>query len=61
MGFGDTELVREKGNVRILKVEHRNGEISYCVVGDGSTKYYDEYDDALEEFNLRWLKAEYGD
>lgn len=59
MEFGDTEIMREEGNIRLLKVGCRNGKVSYCVVGNGSTKHYDDYDDALEEFNLRWMKAKY--
>ena len=61
MNFGDCEIVREKGNARLLKTGCRNGKEAYCVIGDGSTKFYDDYEDALEEFNLRWMKAQYGD
>ena len=61
MEFGDTEIMREEGNVRLLKIGCRNGKESYCVIGDGSTRHYDDYDDALEEFNLRWMRAKYGD
>ena len=59
MEFGETEVVREEGNVRLLKIGCRYEKISYCVIGDGSTKHYDDYDDALEEFNLRWMKAKF--
>lgn len=61
MNFGETEIVREEGNIRLLKIGCRNDIISYCVIGNGSTKYFDDYDDALEEFNLRWMKEKYGD
>ena len=61
MEFGDTEIMREEGNVHLLKIGCRNGKESYCVIGDGSTRHYDDYDDALEEFNLRWMRAKYGD
>ena len=61
MEFGDTEIMREEGNVRLLKIGCRNGKESYCVIGDGSTRHYEDYDDALEEFNLRWMRAKYGD
>lgn len=61
MNFGDCEIVREKGNVRLLKTGCRNGKEAYCVIGDGATKFYDDYEDALEEFNLRWTKAQYGE
>lgn len=60
MDFGETEIVREEGNVRLLKIGCRNDKIAYCVIGDGSTKHYDDYDDALEEFNLRWMRAKFG-
>ena len=59
MEFGETEVVREEGNVRLIKIGCRHEKISYCVIGDGSTKHYDDYDDALEEFNLRWMKAKF--
>ena len=61
MEFGDVEVMREEGNIRLLKIGCRNNKVSYCVIGDGATKHYDEYDDALEEFNLRWMKAKFGD
>lgn len=61
MKFGETEIVREEGNVRLLKIGCRNEKISYCVIGDGATKHYDDYDDALEQFNLRWMRAKFGE
>lgn len=61
MNFGETEIVREEGNVRLLKIGCRNDKIAYCVIGDGSTKHYDDYEDALEEFNLRWMRAKFGE
>ena len=60
MNFGDVEIMREEGNIRLLKIGCRNNKVSYCVIGDGSTRHYDDYEDALEEFNLRWMKAKYG-
>ena len=59
MEFGGTETMREEGGIRLLKVGCRNGKVSYCVIGNGSTRHYDDYEDALEEFNLRWMKAKY--
>lgn len=59
MNFGNTEIMREEGNVRLLKVGCRNDRVGYYVIGNGSTRHYDDYDDALEEFNLRWIKAKY--
>ena len=61
MNFGETEIMREEGNMRLLKIGCRNDKISFCVLGNGSTEYFDDYDDALEEFNLRWMKEKYGD
>lgn len=61
MKFGETEIVREEGNIRLLKIGCRNDKISFCVLGNGATKHFDDYDDALEEFNLRWMKEKYGD
>ncbi len=61
MNFGEAEIVREEGNIRLLKIGCRNDKISFCVIGSDSTKHFDDYDDALEEFNLRWMKEKYGD
>lgn len=61
MQFGETELVREKGNVRLLKIGAKYDREVFCVIGNGSTLHYEDYDDALEEFNRRWLKEEYGE
>ena len=59
MKLGDTEIMREKEEIRLVKCGCRNDRISYCVIGHGDTKFYTEYDDALEEFNLRWMKLKY--
>lgn len=59
MEFGDAEIMRISGNVRILKIGCRNGKIAYCVIGNGATQHYDDYDDALEEFNLRLMREKY--
>ena len=61
MEFGDTEIMREEGNLRLLKIGCRNDKISYCVIGNGSTIHYGDYDDALDDFNLRWMKEKYGE
>lgn len=61
MEFGDAEIMRQEGDIRLLKIGCRNDKISYCVLGNGSTKHYDDYEDALEEFNLRWMKFKYGE
>ena len=61
MEFGDIEIMREEGDIRLLKIGCRNDKISYCVIGNGSTNHYDDYEDALEEFNLRWMNLKYGE
>lgn len=60
MDFGETEIVRKEGDVQLLKIGCRDDKISYCVIGDGLTRHFDDYDDALEEFNLRWMRAKFG-
>lgn len=30
--------------------------VSYDVTSNSPTKHYDNYDDALEKFNLHWMK-----
>ena len=61
MEFGDVEIMREKREIRLLKIGCRNGKEAYCVIGNGATRHYDDYEDALEEFNLRWMRTEYGE
>ena len=61
MAFGDSEIVREEGNIRLLKIECRHERFSYCVLGNGPTQHYDDYDDALDEFNLRWMREKFGE
>ena len=61
MNFGDSEVLKERSGVKLLQLGCRDDKISYCVLGSGRTRHYDDYDDALEEYNLRWMKNEYGD
>ena len=61
MKFGDIEIMREEGDLRLLKIGCRNDKIVYCVFGNDSTRHYDDYEDALEEFNLRWIKSKYAE
>ncbi len=60
MAFGDVEIVREGENIRLLKIECKYNNFSYCVLGNGPTRHFDDYDDALEEFNLRWMREKFG-
>jgi len=60
MNYGDAEIVRKEGNLRLLKIGCKDGKESFCVLGNGSTKHYDNYDDALDEFNQRWMEMKYG-
>lgn len=60
MDFGETELIYEKHDVRLLKIGCRYDRIVYCVVGNGPTSHYEDYDDVLEEYNRRWMEIEYG-
>lgn len=41
-----------------MKIGARGDREVYAVLGGGSTKHFEDYDDALEEFNLRWMKKE---
>lgn len=61
MKFGESELLREKENIRLLKIGARYDKEVYCVIGKGYTRHYEDYDDALEEFNLRWMREVYGE
>lgn len=60
MKIDATEIMRQEGNIKLLKIGCKYDKSAYCVIGKGSTRYYDDYEDALEEFNLRWMKSKYG-
>ncbi|MEG0156985.1 MAG: hypothetical protein RR661_04975 [Anaerovoracaceae bacterium] len=61
MKFGENEILREEGETRLLKIGAKYDREVFCVIGNGSTKHFDNYEDALEEFNLRWMKAKFGE
>ena len=61
MEFGESELINEKHGVRLIKIGCRKGKEVYCVNGNGPTQHFDDYDDALEEYNKRCLQIEYGE
>lgn len=61
MKFGDSEVIRQEGEIRLLKVGARHDREVFCVLGNGDTKHYEDYDDALGEFNLRWMKQKFGE
>lgn len=50
MEFGESEGIREKGKIRLLKFGARHDREVYCVIGKETTKHFDDYEDALEEF-----------
>ena len=54
MAFGDVEIVREGENIRLLKIECKYNNFSYCVLGNGPTRHFDDYDDALEDERKVW-------
>ena len=59
MKFGESEVLREEGNIRLLKIGARYDREVFCVLGNGSAKHYDDYEDALEAFDLRWMKMKF--
>jgi len=60
--FGETEIVRSEGSCRLLKVGLRGDREGYHAIGgDKSTEYYEDYEDALEDFNLRRMQEEHGE
>lgn len=61
MEFGQTEILREEGEIRLVKVGARYDRETFCVIGKGATQYYEDYEDALDEFNLRWMKEKFGE
>lgn len=62
MDFGETEIVRSEGDNRLLKVGCRGRrEVYHVIGGDKPTLTFEDYEDALEEFNLRWMQETYGE
>ena len=61
MKFGENEIVRSEGENRLLKIGTKNEREVYCVLGgEKPTLHFDNYEDALEEFNLRWMESKFG-
>ena len=59
---GEAEKICVKNDVRLIKVRTlKNEEVYHVISPDEKTKCYKDYDDALEEYNLRWMKIEYGE
>jgi hypothetical protein len=58
MEFGDTKLLKEIIS-RVLVAGCRCDRVLYCVIVKDTTMHYEEYDDALEKFNLLWMMIEY--
>ena len=61
MAFGDNEILRKEENARLLKIGARNDREVYCVIGGGRTRYFEDYEGALDEFNERWMAAKFGE
>lgn len=62
MKFGETETIRSEGEIKILKIGAKYDREVYCVLGgDKPTLHFDDYEDALDEFNLRWMKDKFGE
>ena len=62
MKFGETEIIRTEGENRLLKIGAKYEREVYCVLGGGRpTLHFDDYEDALEEFNMRWMQSKFGE
>ena len=62
MELGRTTLVRSEGSCRLLKIITRAGaEVHAVVGGNGPTTHFKGYEDARDEFNLRWMRERFGD
>jgi hypothetical protein len=60
--FGETEKIRSEGSCNLLKIGARGGREVYCVIGGNKpTKHFDDYEDATEAFNLRWMQEKFGE
>ena len=59
MNQPNTELVRSEGSCRLLKIS--TGEIYYVVGGNKPTEHFNDYEEATEAFNLRWMQEKYGE
>ncbi|MCL2841094.1 MAG: hypothetical protein FWE05_10025 [Defluviitaleaceae bacterium] len=61
MDFGESEVIRNEGNCRLLKIGARERDV-YCVIGGNKpTLHFDDYEDATEAFNLRWMQEKFGE
>jgi len=59
--FGESEVLRNEGSCRLLKVGARRERVVYWVLGGGKESLCfkdsdDAYEDATDEFNLRWMQ-----
>ena len=61
MNTCDTELIYSKHGINLLKGICKSEKIVYYVTGNCHTRVYEDYDDALEYYNLQWMKTEYGE
>ena len=65
MRYGESKLLRQEGSIRLILGGARYDRDVYYVLGNGPTKVYadyeDAYEDALEEFNLRWMREKFGE
>lgn len=59
MKFGDSELIRNEGNIRLIKVGARGDREVYAVLGGGSTKHFDDYEDLRSNASLYRCKGRY--
>lgn len=60
MNVANTELIHLKQGIRLLKATTKCGNIVYYVTGKCPTRIFNDYDDALEHYNLQWMNIEFG-
>ena len=48
MKFGDSEIVRQEGEIRLNRAGARHDRETFYGIGNGDIRNYEEYDDALE-------------
>jgi len=62
MELGGTTIVRSEGSCRLLRIITRAATEVYAVVGgNGPSTHFKDYEDARDEFNLRWMRERFGD
>ncbi len=56
--YKNIKVIKEEVGVAFIKINGKNNDCFFCVLGNGRTRYFFDYLTALEEFEVRmeWVK-----